>query len=187
MELLEAVDPGPSRHEVSLSSPFAESLGWAKRCVERLCHAVAASKDPAEAIRSDEMSVVLTTNFSGIGTAEAALGQVMACLQGVTDKFPTLPKYKRHMCWSATDNDADCRDVLALHGGSPSYKIEHIFSHVEDRVPVSVLRHLEFIQRECRQGFQQDMHAKGKDSRPACMQHWTCKFLAAIESVHTES
>eukprot|EP00959_Pyramimonas_sp_CCMP1952_P468927 9494067-Pyramimonas_sp.AAC.1 len=114
---------GPRTHDDIFK--FAEHL------VERLGTVFAEAGDPKYYDTLDERlyllegwSVVLTTSYSGVGSAEWAAAFLREALRkkGFWLNFEI---------YSATEISPGCRDVLKKHADSPA----HIFENILDRIP----------------------------------------------------
>ena len=97
---------------------LAESIKWADVMVQLL------GKPDTDL---SEVQLVLTTHFSGLGTAECALLQLVDAW-AASGAVKLLPP----MFWSACDVDSDARDVLMAHDGTG---MEHVFGNLLDRIP----------------------------------------------------
>eukprot|EP00969_Alexandrium_andersonii_P244233 10791496-Alexandrium_andersonii.AAC.1 len=83
---------------------------------------------------------VLTTSYSGVGTMEAAMAQVVEAASDREFDGTGVTLY------SASEINPTCRSILLAHG--PSSKPLHVFGNILDRVPKPELGEILRIEKE---------------------------------------
>lgn len=124
LKLAEAVKNGPSS--------IQELFGWPHAAVEQLFRLGDAAGD-ADAVRLKGLRLVMTSDFSGMGTAELAVGMVLDAVKkhvatGETDGPLFLP-------YAAADISDVCRSFITSHSHPPL----HIFGDLFGRLSKSAL------------------------------------------------
>ena len=98
--------------------------------------------------------VAFTTNFSGLGTVEAAIAAVEEAARR-SSKFQF-----EAVCWAASDVSPVCQSILCSHVGK--HQPTHVFGDITDRLERGRLKELEHIQELHRKEFAEWAHSAPK-------------------------
>ena len=120
---------------------------------------------------SSDVSLVLTSHFSGIGTAEMALAVVSASMTERAAVEVEVP----WTSWSATDLDDTCVNILCNHTGA--HKPMHVFRDILDRIPIVKLRHLQHLQLHWCTFYNQQIKTCKGARRAATLREYCHRFL----------
>jgi hypothetical protein len=131
---------------------FEELVNSTEFALPRLLSHVASisGKNPLEYLNN--LTVVVTTSYSGIGTIEW-------CMQIIQHALASLGCTLHLVLWSATDYASRCRNFLMKHRHPP----RHIFGDLLERLPAGILERLTELQARFRA--QLPGHAAGKKKR----------------------
>ena len=123
---------------------------------------------------SDGCVLALTSHFSGVGTAEMAMSFII-------DKFKSLGAGDMDVvCWSATDIDKTCIEILSNHTGTHSPK--HVFGDILDRVSPVHFRRIQMAQGRCCDAYRREAEQGSAKSRKNLMNKWSKEFLKEANS-----
>jgi hypothetical protein len=113
---------------------------------------------PRLASEMHQKRIVLTSSYSGIGSAEWAVHFVKHALAKVAGIEIEV------LFWSACDRDAVCRNVLKNHKQHPL----HIFTDLRDRIPPQAYEDLEGLYTQHRQRLDDGQYATIVEKQAAC-------------------
>ena len=121
--------------------------------------------------------IVLTSHFSGIGSAEVAWKQIHDTLAQVFGcDFQC-------MVWAATDKNDKCAAVPQCHESPSHLKPAHVFGDILDLMPACRRRQLEAAQKQQRENFKTACGDRsGADRRGILAEHCE-KFLEVATNI----
>ena len=119
---------------------FSEMLDWPSQMRRDICRA----PGMLEVVQAKlSKPLVLTTHYSGLGTAELALFMVEAGIRGDSDgAFTNVYLY------SACESDPVARKMLMTHAGE-DFRPDHVFGDILSRVPMDQLAVLKEVEAGC--------------------------------------
>lgn len=124
---------------------------------------------------TDEPRLALTTHFSGLGTAEVAMSQVIQCLETITgEKVPLL-------AWAATDEDKVCSSILCNHVGSHAPRC--VFEDILDRIPAARLRQLQALQGRYLEKYQAEALRVHASKKAAALKTHSSDFMKEVQAI----
>jgi hypothetical protein len=148
---------------------WEDVANWPQAVLPRLTQHVLkkCNLDPLTGL--DQMTVVMTTSYSGIGSAEWAMAFIKKA-------FESYNCYVEVEFYSACDFAPSCRRMLQQHREPP----KHIFGDLQDRVPAALLEYIHKLQAAyneeltevaglCRKGRKEKVAALGSEFFKECL------------------
>jgi hypothetical protein len=138
-------------------------------------------KEVVSSYTKEDVRVYVTTPFSGLGTPEIALKQILGSLRENFGQDLTIQMH------SATDIDPTCSSILGTHIGECAP--EHIFEDVLDRIPPEHLRCLQKSQESHKQRFHEFIatnNITGKLERSSLLKSAGIAFMTDVSRILSE-
>ena len=131
-DALDSAPPSPDLDGQQILGPSCtkDCFLWPKHVVAKLIGVH--GQDVLASNLNAKRGLLLSTTFSGLGSAELAAGML---LESLRDEGIVKPDFELQV-YSACDKDPMCRAVLAQH--DPATAPHHIFADVDDCFPQTV-------------------------------------------------
>lgn len=153
--------PACARWDRAGPSTLDELLAWPAQGLASLEEADAALESNMSAIARDKLmgGIVLTTSYSGLGTAECALSMVV---EEFARQNPGMPC--NVVFYSACDVAPEARQCLLAHGRQS--RPRHVFGDLLDRLYPTDKEELDIIVDQCIRGWHRYLEGAQEGQRP---------------------
>ena len=145
------------------------ALDWANHLQQSVCSFVRQKGivDEMKAslhARFHDVTLQLTTDFSGIGTSEHVLAELLRATHEAPEHWDLLlPRTLSMITHYASDKDEVCRAVLRQHTGDG--RPQHIFSDMIERLPAQCVQQVHRLRDEATAKFEeQTLRSEGAKS-----------------------